>query len=238
MDTVTELKSFALAAGADLVGVAPVERFTGAPAGHHPRDILPEAQSVVSLALRIPNGVLDGPTTTYHQALMVTFRQLDDLAWRVALFIERGGGRAVPVPSDEPYMDWDAEHTNGRGDLSHKHAAQAAGLGRLGKNSLLITPQFGNRVHLVSVVTDVALPPDPLLDWQPCPRGCTLCLKACPANAIPVLDGDGASGPHIDQALCRPVSMQRIPKGYVIEGCGLCRKVCPAGLKKPRRARQ
>ncbi|MEE8470448.1 MAG: hypothetical protein V3S51_03880 [Dehalococcoidia bacterium] len=100
----------------------------------------------------------------------VIHAQLDLLACKVALFIESGGGRAIPVPSDEPYLYWESAKLYGRGDLSHKHAAQAAGLGRLGKNSLLITPQFGNRVHLVSVVTDVDLAPDLLLDWDPCPH--------------------------------------------------------------------
>jgi epoxyqueuosine reductase QueG len=151
--------------------------------------------------------------------------QLDLLATQVALFLEGEGGRAVPVPSDEPYRHWDAERSYGAGDLSHKHAAQAAGLGRLGKNSLLITPQFGNRVHLVSVVTDIDLVPDAVMDWEPCPEGCTRCIRACPAGAI-------GEGQRVDQALCRPVVMQRLPKGTVVEGCWACRQVCPANSKK------
>ncbi len=153
---------------------------------------------------------------------------LDQLAGQIALFLEQDGGRAVPVPSDEPYRHWDAERHYGRGDLSHKHAAQAAGLGRLGKNSLLITPQFGNRVHLVSVVTDVALAPDPVLDWEPCPQGCTLCLRACPAGAI-------GEGQQVNQALCRQVLLERLPKGKIIESCWACRAACPAGLKQTRK---
>jgi epoxyqueuosine reductase len=70
----------------------------------------------------------------------VVYGQLDVLAYHVALFLESKGGRAVPVPADEPYRYWEADRSYGRGDLSHKHAAQAAGLGRLGKNSILITP--------------------------------------------------------------------------------------------------
>jgi ferredoxin len=98
-------------------------------------------------------------------------------------------------------------------------------LGQLGKNSLFITPQFSNRVHLVSIVTDVALPADPVLDWEPCPKGCTLCRKACPVGAI-------AEDQQVDQSLCRPEMLVRLPKGTVIESCRLCRKVCPAGMKK------
>jgi epoxyqueuosine reductase QueG len=151
--------------------------------------------------------------------------QLDLLATQMALFLERAGGKAIPVPSDEPYRHWDAERSYGRGDLSHKHAAQAAGLGKLGKNSLLIAPRFGNRVHLVSVVTDIALAPDPVMDWEPCPAKCTLCMRACPAGAI-------GEGQRVDQARCRSVMIQRLPKGMVVEGCWACRRVCPANLKK------
>ena len=223
--TTVSVKQFALDNGAELVGVAPVERFEGAPASHHPTDILPGAKSVVVCARPIPVGVFDGPATSYQIVMDAVHLQLDLLATQVALFLEREGGKAIPVPSDEPYRHWDAERNYGRGDLSHKHAAQAAGLGKLGKNSLLIAPRFGNRVHLVSVVTDIALAPDPVMDWEPCPERCTLCMRACPAGAI-------GEGQRVDQALCRSVMIQRLPKGTVVEGCWACRRICPANLKK------
>ena len=229
MTTSDELKRFlkrlALSRGADLIGVAPVQRFDGAPARHRPDDMLSGAQAVVVCARRIPAATLDGPTTAYHRAMEVAHTELDLLANQLALYLESEGGRAVPVPSDEPYRHWEAERNYGCGDLSHRHAAQAAGLGRLGKNSLLITPQFGNRVHLGSVVTDVDLAPDPVLDWEPCPQRCTLCLDACPAGAL-----DGQQ--RVDQALCRPVVMERLPKGTMIDSCRACRRACPAGLKR------
>jgi epoxyqueuosine reductase QueG len=209
----------------DLVGVASTDRFAEAPVGHHPEDILSGAKAVIACARRIPNGVLEGPATAYHRAMELVHARLDFAAAQVALFLEENGERAVPVPADEPYAHWEAERKYGRGDLSHKHAAQASGLGRLGKNSMLITPQFGNRVHLVSIVTDIELPVDLRLEWDPCPKGCTLCQKACPAGAI-------VGDQQVDQALCRAKVMEQLPKGTVIESCRLCRKVCLAGLKK------
>ena len=215
------VKRFAASAGADLAGVSSTDRFEAAPAGHRPADILAGARSVVVCAMRLPRGVLDGPSTSYQCTMDSVHRLLDEFAARLALFMEGAGCRAVPVPSDEPYSHWEADRTYGRGDLSHKHAAEAAGLGRLGRNSLLITPQFGNMVHLVSVVTDADLRPDPVMDWEPCPEGCARCIKACPAGAI-------IEGPAVDQSKCRPVVMQRLPKGYIVEACWACRKACPA----------
>ncbi|UCG82066.1 MAG: epoxyqueuosine reductase [Dehalococcoidia bacterium] len=219
---VERLKQYAVNLGADLVGIASVDRFDKAPMGHQPEDILPRSRAVISCAVRIPASTLDGSPTAYHRALEIVHTQLDVLACKIALFIESEGGSAIPVPADEPYRHWESNRSYGRGDLSHKHAAQAAGLGRLGKNSLLITPQHGNRVHLVSVVTDVNLTPDSILDWEPCYNGCTLCIQACPAEAIE----EG----QVEQALCRSVMFERLPKGPVIESCRACRRVCPAGV--------
>ncbi|MBU1208466.1 MAG: hypothetical protein KKH04_16320 [Proteobacteria bacterium] len=50
------LKRLAKASGVDLIGISPIERFEGAPKGHKPQDILPNAQSVVSIALNALEG--------------------------------------------------------------------------------------------------------------------------------------------------------------------------------------
>ncbi|HTP28505.1 MAG TPA: hypothetical protein VMK12_22965 [Anaeromyxobacteraceae bacterium] len=221
--TTQEVKTFALSLGVDLVGIAGIDRLSEAPPRHRPADIIANARSVISCAVRIPSGAIAGPATSYQATMNAIHARLDFLAARIAVFLEDRGGRAVPVPADEPYWHWDAKRSHGTGDLSHKHVAQAAGLGRLGKNSLLVTPQFGNRVQLVSIVTDVSFIPDPVLDWEPCPEGCMRCLAACPAGAI----GQRFA---VDQALCRPVTMQRLAKGGIVESCCACRARCPWGL--------
>ncbi|NPV69214.1 MAG: hypothetical protein HPY55_01035 [Firmicutes bacterium] len=52
-----------------------------------------------------------------------------------------------------------------------------------GKNSLGITPKYGNRVDLVSIITGLPLEPDPLCEEDLCPEKCWLCLEACAAGA-------------------------------------------------------
>jgi len=218
-------KKFALSKGADLVGIASVSRFDGAPDGHKPEDILPDAKTVIVLAKRIPNGVvMDGPATSYHNMMITFYNQLDLIAHEMAIYIEQQGGVAIPVPSDEPYYDWNPDKVHGRGDLSHKHAAQAAGLGKLGKSSLLITSEFGNRVQLVSVVTNLSLEPDPLVEDELCPSKCIICIESCPVKAI-------TNGQQVNQRVCRSHMFLELPKGQIIYGCRECRKVCPVGIK-------
>jgi len=226
MHSLTEdLKKFARSLGADLVGVASVDRFAGAPEGHRADDVLPQAKAVVVCAKRIPNGILEGPATSYQRTMDVMHIQLDQIACQIAVFLEREGGLAVPVPADEPYCHWEEGNLYGRGDLSHKHAAQAAGLGRLGKNAMLITPEFGNRVQLVSVVTSVELAADEMIQRELCLSGCSLCIDACPAGAI-------GEGQQVNQKLCRGVMNQKLPRGWVVENCRECRKVCKVGVKR------
>jgi epoxyqueuosine reductase len=220
-----EIKAFALSKGADLVGIAPASRFDGAPDGHKPEDILADAKTVIACAKRIPNAVVaNGPATSYHVTMDIVDDQLDWIAYEIAIFVEQQGGSAVPVTADGPYYDWDAENLCGRGDMSHKHAAQAAGLGKLGRNSLLITPEFGNRVQLVSVVTNLDVEPDPLIGKELCPSECNLCIEACPVQAI-VDEG------QVIQKTCRSFMFEELPRGTVIESCRECRKVCPVGVK-------
>lgn len=221
-----EIKANALNIGADLIGVASVERFNGAPSGFHPTDIMPGTKSVVVIAKKMPDQLVYGIlSTAYTNTLEALLRRLDYIASDLAVFVEKIGGKAMPIPADDPYTYWDEENRRGMGDLSHKHAAWVAGLGILGKNSLLITPQYGNRVHLVSVLTDLDLESDPLVETELCPPNCRLCLDACPAGA---LKGDQV----VVQKLCREIIGKTLPKGYWVYDCWECRKVCPVGKIK------
>lgn len=56
----------------------------------------------------------------------------------VSLRLEKQGIGAVPIPSSDPYEHWEPERLHGRAILSLRHAGYLAGLGVLGKNTLLI----------------------------------------------------------------------------------------------------
>jgi epoxyqueuosine reductase len=77
-----------------------------------------------------------------------------------------------------------AEYPGGPGDISHKHVAVACGLGRIGWHNLLITPKFGTRQKLTTIITNARLKPDPMCEDPLCDR-CFRCARACPTAAIP-----------------------------------------------------
>jgi epoxyqueuosine reductase QueG len=214
-----EIKQFARERGADLVGITSVERLAAAPPGSRPQDSLKEAKSVLAIAKCFPAGGIFSRPSNYGSLMFSIYNFLDHIAVDVANALEQRGGKAVPILADGPYDHWEAEHLYGRGNLSHKHAAEAAGLGRMGKNTLLVTPVYGNRVLLASVITDLELKPDAMLEEELCIEGCTQCIDACPVKAI-------AEG-HVTQKLCRPNLMIKLPRGQEVYGCWECRKACP-----------
>ena len=210
--------------GVSLVGVASAERMAGGPAGRRPTDIMPSAKTVVVLARSFPAGPMThGHWTSYTCVHDGNMARLDNDAYQLARYLEENwDGEALPVPAMTPYFCWDETRQYAAGDLSHKHAAAAAGLGVMGKNSLLITPQYGNRVNLVSVITNLKIEPDPVITDELCPTGCRLCIEACPTKAI-------HAGRSVDQGACRSHCWTKLDRGFPVLRCWRCRQVCPAG---------
>ncbi|MDT8899985.1 hypothetical protein [Anaeroselena agilis] len=221
-----EVKRRAAALGADLCGIAPVDRFVDAPAGFHPTAVLGGCRSVIVIAQQFPASVFASPSAAaYTFAMFKAADQVDTAAFRIASELDRLGSRAIAVPSREPYEYWDEGRRHGQGILSLKHAAVRAGLGRMGKNTLLVNDKFGNLLCLGAVLVDRELAADRPAEYLTCEPDCRICLDACPAKAL-----DGAS---IEQRKCRSVCGRYSEGGGFIYACNLCRRSCPhhRGLK-------
>jgi epoxyqueuosine reductase len=219
-----KVKEFAREQGADLVGVASVDRLTGAPEGHRPEDFLSGANSVIAMAKRIPLGIVKTIPIPYYYASFGYHdinASLRALASRVALYLEDQGyaafptdpsvdrrAREVKIISEEPEIKIKI-----LGDFSQRHAMAMAGLGEISASGMFVAPKFGPRIRLVSVITTAAFEPDPLPpqkgQFNVCkPNLCgSLCIKKCPAKAIP---GDGT----VDHYRCR---YYRNPQTYTLE---------------------
>jgi epoxyqueuosine reductase QueG len=207
-DTLTaRVKELAIREGADLVGVAGVASFTNAPQEHRPENILRRARSVVVMVLHLLEGGLEtAPSREYSITYIVANRELNRLAFQVARFLEREGYRALQVPA----------------------STQIAGLGVLGKNSLLLSEKYGPRMRLVSVITDAPLEADEPLGLDLC-KDCDRCLQACPSQA---LKGDGV----VDKPVCDAYHVSTGERLQLEDGeqiCGVCVRICPIGEPPP-----
>jgi epoxyqueuosine reductase QueG len=179
-----KLKRTAKGCGVDGIGVAPIERFTAAPEGHKPQDTLPSAKSVISIALNALEGTFSTPVFHVYQLSYALLRnKTNEISYELARFLEEKGYRSVMIPGTIPLEM--IEKKGLFGAFSHRHAAQAAGLGNIGMNQLLITEAFGPRVWLGTVITSAPLEPSPLPRKEPClGKDCGQCLTACPPGAL------------------------------------------------------
>lgn len=214
-----DVKNMARELGADLVGIAAADRFGNAPQGYHPADVLPGCRSVVVLAGRWnPATMLAASVSPYWITRQYLSDKMTFLAARLAEQLTDSGALSVPIGSNYP-DDLDPRTGRYRGTISLKHAAELAGLGRIGRNTLLINDRLGNALWLSAVVTEAQLESDPIADYVSCIPGCKLCVTACPVHA---LDGE-----QIDQAACSAYAYGERDGGEYRIHCFACRKACP-----------
>ena len=99
--------------------------------------------------------------------------------------------------------------------------AQAAGLGTIGRHSLLITPEFGSMVWLGAVLCEQEFEPDEIKE-SIC-RNCNLCVGVCPVNAL--------ENPEVNQSSCWEAAFGEDEEKRVWRiSCHQCRDICPYNL--------
>ena len=217
------LKNFALKEGASLFGVADISTLKEG-FRELSSKALQNMDRAVSLAFRLSERVLedlvDGPTKLYffHYQRVNIF--LDELALKVTNFIQAHGWPALPIPASQ-IVDWEYQ----RAHVSHKHIAQQAGLGWIGRNNLLVNPQFGARVRLVTVLTGMPLKADESIPWG-C-QDCRACLSSCPAQSIKERPED------FDHTGCYQKIKALVKAAGISQNiCGLCIKACRGKTEK------
>ena len=253
-----EVKKKALELGADLVGIADGAALDTTHITEH------DGGRIIVLAVRVQAGssrILpwNDRNKYYNDELSLTF--LEEVSLELVFWLEDAGYPALIVPPThvDPWR-YDGDPKKHQGTLiSLPHAAVEAGLGTLGLNQQLLTPEFGPRVLLTAVLCSVDIECDKPRTEALC-RGpeCGRCLKACPGDVIQHWDRDWEEcdryrSPHgfaqlseylgkvIDEpdvkrkkALLRTEDSfnlwQSILRGAgVITGCRRCADVCPVG---------
>lgn len=219
------IRKIFISLGADVCGFADIDRFEEAPKGFHPADIYSECKSVIVFAKALPKGITKvNPRIVYQHFNETGPVLVDRIAYLAALEIERRyDGCVVPIPADSPYEYWDEEKLEGRGIISLKHAAVLAGIGTLGKSTLLINSVYGNMLTIGAVLTNLDLPSDPYAE-EMCIKDCRLCLDNCPVGAL--------DGYTTNQRLCRTHAYETNARGFAVTNCNKCRVVCPRAFGK------
>ena len=230
-----QIKDKILGWGANLVGVADIAPLRQLRV--HPPDLLDPFSRAVSMAVRLPVSVFemisDQPTPIYSSVYQTANRILDEIAFKTASTLQGDGFNSLPIPASQVL-----DRENWYGAISHKAVARMAGLGWQGKNLLLITPQYGSRVRLTTVLTAAPLHSDAPVKNR-C-GNCMLCRDACPSGAI---KGVGTNDHYEDrnEALHFLKCVEKLAGEFEnIPGigtpiCGICIKVCPFGKKLKKR---
>lgn len=245
---VSEVKRRALALGFTAVGIAPLEPnphaqelgrwleagYAGTMTYLHrqadrrkdPRRIMPEARvAVVTL------------TNYWHGTAAPAAARVAQYAWSRDyhdLLGERLARLATTIRDLCP-----GAHTRcyvDAGPVPERELAQRAGLGWVGKNTMLINPEIGSFTFIGAVLTDADLPSDAPFDADRCGT-CRACLDACPTAAFPA--------PHLlDARRCISyltiehrgafTAEQRALVGDWLFGCDVCQDVCPWNVRFAR----
>ena len=264
-----DIKAKARALGADLVGIADGAEMDANPPDpadpRRPSDVTEhDSGRVIVLAKRLGSGTTrllawDERHKYYNDELTMT--ALEEIGLELVLWLEDQGYPALIVPPShvDPwrYSDRPEEHMTPL--LSLPHAAVEAGLGTLGLNLQLLTPEFGPRVMLTAVLSSVDVSPDRRMEQALCHGPtCGRCLMTCPGDTVghwgrdwPACDryrspngflqlteflGRVIEEPDIEaqkQMLRSRDSFdlwQSILRGAgVVTGCRRCQDVCPVG---------
>jgi len=267
--TAEEVKAKAKALGADIVGIADGAAMNENPPDpkdpRRPSDITDyDADRVIVVGKRLNSGTTrltrwDERHKYYNDELTLT--RLEETTLDLVLWLEEQGypGLIVPPTHVDPWRYRGNPEEAMKPLLSLNHAAVEAGLGTLGLNLQLLTPEYGPRVMLSGVLSSVPVAPDTKAEEALChgPE-CGRCLSACPGDVVQHWDRDWqacdryrsphgffqlteyleemirAGDPETQRAMLRSETSfnlwQSILRGSgAITGCRRCQDVCPVG---------
>ena len=221
-DNCQKIKKWVTDQGISLFGVADIGPFKNEFIHLTPQAVA-SFNHGIALALRLSDAVLeeieDRPTHLYFHHYRQANFFLDRVAFSTVQLIQALGYRALPIPASQ-IIDWESQ----KGHLSHRQVAVAAGLWWMGRNNLLITPAYGARIRLVTVLTDVPLPYDHPVEGD-C-GACRSCIGICPAEAIKQRREEFEHLKCFDQLR---LFRKRDHIGQYI--CGVCIKACGGNRK-------
>ncbi|MGE0748442.1 MAG: hypothetical protein AB7K86_24485, partial [Rhodospirillales bacterium] len=148
-----------------------------------PERISPHCKSVIVIVKRIPVGAFRCKTNVPVQYLdMLVLRRMDRIAYGIVQALENAGHPSFVTAAQE--TDWNYKRAS-YGRLSTRHLGIEAGLGTFGLEVNILTPEFGPRLYLTGILTELELEADSPMTEQVCiGESCSRCLQSCPSDAV------------------------------------------------------
>ena len=197
----------------------------------HPKSLLPDVRSILMLGVSYATVLNSEPHPIRQLSGIVEYaRGTDYHRWirtRLQVLAEK---------HHELFPDGQCRVTVDTAPIFEKQYAAAAGLGTIGKNTLLIHPRLGSKFFLASFLSTELLEPTPLSElFDPCGE-CRRCLDACPTGAL-------CEAFVLDSRRCLSywtlIHRGELPKdisarrGNRFLGCDTCQSVCPHNQTLP-----
>jgi epoxyqueuosine reductase len=189
----------------------------------------------ISIGISLLNSIVDCLPDRKNQNVACEYRvhaydvinqRLNNVASLVAGYLTEKGYRALPIAVADR-----SDIETATAPISHKMIGHIAGLGWIGKNCLLITPNNGPRVRFISVLTDAPIKAVDNPIEQQC-SDCMQCVEICPTHSIKGKNykyGDNREE-RLNYKVCeRYFDSMKKTQQYSV--CGMCLYVCPYGRK-------
>ena len=173
-DNTKEIERIALSNGIDIVGVADLRNISGLRT--YPRELLKGYRYGISIAV----GLDKYDAYDMEVEAEISYRMLRATCALLANYIRKRGYKALVPDLDDP-VRWKGP-LYFKSPLSMKAIANAADLGWIGKSAVFVSYEYGPRINLGAVVTDM-----PLVAAKPSKNQCgtcSACAKACPVGAL------------------------------------------------------
>lgn len=202
--------------------------------GEHLPEELKKYPSAITFGIRLSDAIIDEigdkPTFTYFNHYRSVNALIDQISLRLVLALQAHGKRGYSIAASQSIPSSPIPYS---GVFPHKTGAVLAGLGWMGKNGLFIHKDYGPRVRLGTVLTDIVLPCDNKILQDKC-SSCNRCVKACPALALTGNKWEIGKPREnvVDARACSEymsTNLKHIGRGSV---CGICVKVCPCAVSR------
>ncbi len=184
----------------------------------------------ITYGIKLSDAIIDEiseeqPTYTYFNHYRSVNFLIDQIGLNVLLTLQKQGYSAYTIAASQSIPDSNTPYS---GVFPHKTGAIASGLGWIGKNGLFIHKDFGPRVRLGTVLTDMEFQTDHQTMESQC-GSCNRCVDACPAKALTGTQWEYGMEREtlVDPQACSVYmnkNFKHIGRGSV---CGICIKVCP-----------